>query len=246
MIIPEVKLILRARRTIEIFKFSNYTEKLIGLLLNIALLIFLGGCVYNFFENNFTLNPLFASKQTAVNGRLTLLDTMYFIVITMATVGYGDITPQTNAGKISIIILIILFIIIVPGLVSDLQEAMKSQKAGAGSFAGGGSGTYVIFCGEFKNPARFRRSMSNYHLIKDAIFGNDAMRVKIVILAREVLQDDVKSILSEHEFRDRVFYLVGKGFDDEDYNRIDLRYLILYRQSCICLFYFFRRRCPKR
>jgi hypothetical protein len=245
MIIPEVKLILRARRTIGFFKLSNYAEKLIGLLLNITLLIFLGGCFYNFFENNFSQNPLFSTKETAVNGRLTLLDTMYFMVITMTTVGYGDITPQTGAGKVSIIILILLFIIIVPGLVSDLQDALKSQKAGAGSFTSG-SGPYVIFCGEFKNPARFRRSMSNYHLIPDAIFGDDDMRVKIVILAREVLQDDVKFILSEHEFRDRVFYFVGKGFDDEDYNRIDLRYHIFYRQPCICLFYFFRRRCPKR
>lgn len=32
--------------------------------------------------------------------KLSWLDSAYFTVITLATVGYGDIVPHTNAGKI--------------------------------------------------------------------------------------------------------------------------------------------------
>jgi voltage-gated potassium channel len=39
---------------------------------------------------------------------LSPLDALYFIIVTLATVGYGDITPYTQAGRILIIILILV------------------------------------------------------------------------------------------------------------------------------------------
>lgn len=35
-------------------------------------------------------------------------DALYFIIVTLATVGYGDITPHTQGGTILIIILILV------------------------------------------------------------------------------------------------------------------------------------------
>lgn len=37
---------------------------------------------------------------------LSFVDSIYFSVVTMATVGYGDIHPQSSAGKILALILI--------------------------------------------------------------------------------------------------------------------------------------------
>lgn len=43
---------------------------------------------------------------------LKWLDSLYFTVVTLATVGYGDITPKTDAGKLFTIFYIIIGITI--------------------------------------------------------------------------------------------------------------------------------------
>ncbi len=45
----------------------------------------------------------------------SLVDSIYFCVVTLATVGYGDITPATQAGRIFTIFYIIFGIAIVGG-----------------------------------------------------------------------------------------------------------------------------------
>ena len=44
--------------------------------------------------------------------KLTWLDSVYFTVITLATVGYGDIVPKTPAGKLFTIFYVIIGITI--------------------------------------------------------------------------------------------------------------------------------------
>lgn len=51
-----------------------------------------------------------------------VLDAFYFCVVTLVTVGYGDITPQTDLGKIFTIFYVILGVGIVFGLITILAH----------------------------------------------------------------------------------------------------------------------------
>jgi voltage-gated potassium channel len=58
----------------------------------------------------------------------SLIDAFYFIIVTMATVGYGDIHPVTLLGKLFTIILIILGVGTFLGVIANVTEMMLSKR----------------------------------------------------------------------------------------------------------------------
>jgi voltage-gated potassium channel Kch len=73
----------------------------------------------------------------------SLLDSFYFSVITLTTIGYGDLSPSTTAGKIFTIIYIFVGLGIILGFVNAIAErstegrrgvlARRQRSEGAGS-----------------------------------------------------------------------------------------------------------------
>ncbi len=72
-------------------------------------------------------------------GNMSLLNSMYFTLVTMSTVGYGDIYPVTNIAKIFVMALIIMglgivfsFITIISGdIVNERLESLSSRLSRA-------------------------------------------------------------------------------------------------------------------
>jgi len=57
-----------------------------------------------------------------------LLDALYFTIITLTTVGYGDLAPQTDAGKIFTIVYIFVGLSLISGFIILLGEHSKKLK----------------------------------------------------------------------------------------------------------------------
>jgi hypothetical protein len=73
-------------------------------------LLFVGGLGFMFIEN------------------LSLVDSIYFTIVTMATVGYGDIHPQSNVGKILALILIVGGVGTFLGVVASITEIFLKRR----------------------------------------------------------------------------------------------------------------------
>ena len=57
----------------------------------------------------------------------TFLDTIYFIVVTLATVGYGDLSPHDQIGRAACSVVIVAGIVIVPRQVILLTININNQ-----------------------------------------------------------------------------------------------------------------------
>ena len=58
----------------------------------------------------------------------SLTDSLYFIIVTIATVGYGDVHPVTPLGKLFTVILIILGVGTFLGVIANVTEMMLSKR----------------------------------------------------------------------------------------------------------------------
>ncbi|MHB8108910.1 MAG: ion channel [Syntrophorhabdaceae bacterium] len=58
----------------------------------------------------------------------SLVDSAYFVIVTMATVGYGDIHPVTTAGKGLAVVIIIMGIGTFLGVISNITEMMLAKR----------------------------------------------------------------------------------------------------------------------
>jgi voltage-gated potassium channel len=58
----------------------------------------------------------------------SVIDAFYFIIVTVATVGYGDVHPVTPLGKLFTVILIILGVGTFLGVIANATEMMLSKR----------------------------------------------------------------------------------------------------------------------
>lgn len=214
MLIPQLKIMLRSQSRLSMFNVSKYIEKFVILFVTTVVIVYMGVCIYDRFENN--LSKVY-QNQPVQSGKLSLLDLVYYIVITMTTVGYGDLTPKSASGRFCIIFIILVAITIIPGLVSDLLETITTQRMGQGIYLRSKK-PFIIIAGDFSSIGRVKDAL-------DTILYHDPTNtIVVVILARNVITPELKAIINSGKYRGRVVYLVGNGLAAQDMKRIDLKY----------------------
>jgi len=59
----------------------------------------------------------------------SLVDSLYFSVITLTTIGYGDFSPQTTEGKLFTIFYIILGVGVILSFINTVHHHYEKEKA---------------------------------------------------------------------------------------------------------------------
>ena len=96
--------------------------------------------LFSFLKNEEYRNLLYTTAFILIIGTIayhfiegwSLLDSLYFSVVTLTTIGFGDFSPQTDLGKGFTIIYIILGIGIILQFINTVQnhysESHKKKK----------------------------------------------------------------------------------------------------------------------
>ncbi|KNE70116.1 hypothetical protein AMAG_20242 [Allomyces macrogynus ATCC 38327] len=179
-------------------------EKLTALVATIVGIIYVTMCAFQYAEVMFG------------NQSLTIIDSVYVTVVTLTTVGYGDMTPKSWQGKLVVVVGILVSFVFVPGLVSSAVETWKVRRDGGGTFSKRKRLQHVVLIGRFEDP----RLVSS---LLQALFHSETSKpLKVVFLSRRRPPTAVKALINAPLFRDRVFYIQGSALNDADLQRAQI------------------------
>lgn len=94
------------RTLIAFLRDENYRD----LLITTTIILIIGTIVYHYLEG------------------WTYIDSLYFSVVTLTTIGFGDFTPQTDGGKLFTILYIIIGIGIILSFINTIHNHYTNMK----------------------------------------------------------------------------------------------------------------------
>uniref|UniRef100_A0A8D2LIK0 Potassium calcium-activated channel subfamily U member 1 n=1 Tax=Varanus komodoensis TaxID=61221 RepID=A0A8D2LIK0_VARKO len=95
---------------------------------------------------------------------LTYFECLYLIMVTMSTVGYGDVVVKTSLGRAFILFFIVGGLILFANLVPEIVDIVGSTKLYKGSYIAVKGRKYIVVCGDINlnSVTAFLRDFLNH------------------------------------------------------------------------------------
>ncbi|GJQ13666.1 hypothetical protein GpartN1_g5457.t1 [Galdieria partita] len=145
-----------------------------------------------------------------------VFNSVYFVVVTISTVGYGDITPTTYPARVATILLIFFVAVYFASKLSTLMEVMQEQKLGSGEYIKRRGTRHVIVIG--------RHKFSDFEHFAAAFYSSPLnATTHIIVLARYLpWSEEDFAVLEMSKIRDYVHFLRGSAAEVRDLHRAKL------------------------
>ncbi|KAG0244238.1 hypothetical protein BGX31_009518 [Mortierella sp. GBA43] len=154
------------------------------------------------------------------NDHNNLLKLLYFVLITMSTIGYGDVTPKSQLGYAIVVLVITAVITVVPWMISGITDALAQAQAGEGSFKSGGH-KFMVISGSFHSALKLANVLNGFWFTNKE-YSNASF--KLVILGLSEPSKDIQALLQSARYKNRVVYLKGSPLERNDLERVQARY----------------------
>lgn len=139
------------------------------------------------------------------------LDAIYFVIVSLTTVGYGDIAPKSREGKIVVIGMIVIGIVLLPPQIQKLLDLIVERTDNAHKSFGGG--THVVALAHSGN-AVIPFVQEFYHEDRKKI----GIKLCLMISSKSIPRE-AKLKLNEPLYRLRVELLEGYAMEKRDLER---------------------------
>ncbi|XP_067943638.1 potassium channel subfamily T member 2-like [Watersipora subatra] len=153
--------------------------------------------------------------QRGSGKRLNLFESLWFVVVTFSTVGYGDISPDIWPSRLFMMIMICLSLTMLPMQLEKLAFTWQERKKKGSSYSKHRARTekHVVVCAthlqtdaimDFLNEFYAHSTLEGYY---------------VVLLSPSEMEESLKIILQIPIWSQRVIYIKGSALKDSDLQR---------------------------
>eukprot|EP00762_Andalucia_godoyi_P001527 ANDGO_00255.mRNA.1 Calcium-activated potassium channel slowpoke len=213
--------ILRLFRILRVHRFLNFGygvldnetihQQVFVMLVSVFCLIFCSAGIFQIVENSFDDESVdFGVLAPPSKTQITFFNSVYFIVITGATVGFGDIVPRSAEGRLFTICFVLSMMIIVPVQSGHLVRLVFTHSRFRGAITRTpGFGHIVV-----SSPASLYTVGHFFSEFFHPAFGGH--RFHVLAMNSNIPSEKDAQFLREGSFRKRVQYLQGSPTSEYD------------------------------
>lgn len=150
---------------------------------------------------------IFISEQKTNSSINTLFDAIWYTLVTITTVGYGDITPHSVLGRTSAMILLLAGVALFGALSGKFASFLfdRQQKKDRGLLKMNKIKNHFLICGWKPNFER---------ILEGILLANPEIPAEKIILLNNSSQNEMEKIKADSRFKN-INYIHG-DFTDED------------------------------
>ncbi|KAH9128328.1 hypothetical protein AeMF1_001503 [Aphanomyces euteiches] len=223
---------IRVLRVMKVIQMSRHSptqlisavqQQLISLGLLITSIVFVSACLFQLVENSYR-DSIITADGRVVDESLTLGDCFYFILVTISTVGYGDVIPVTTFGKFVTCAMILMSLVMLPKEVNRLIELLSMQSPFRRTYNPHPANPHVLLLGYVSNATTLMDFINEFYH-PDRIVGNgDGIatmnNIPCVIMAPMEPTEEVRALLLNPLLQNKVIYIKGSIFNEDDFRRV--------------------------
>jgi len=172
-------------------------------------------CAANSCESKYNPNDTFLEPTAVRCTALTFFDSFYFIIVTMSSVGYGEISPTTSLSQLVVVAFIFSSLILIPMQITELQALIASKSPYRAPYVPNVShDPHVILCGHVQNKRKLERFFHEFFHPDRAV--KAAEELHAVILAPNEPTEEIRNLLFSNGYDSRVTYVIGTALNVHD------------------------------
>ena len=207
---------------------KNVNNQILNIIISILLIIFIFSGIVQIFDLENVLDELKISyipeKHHFLNLRKNYHHYIYFVVVSLTTVGYGDITPLSVSSQVTIVFFVFVILIVIPDKTDELITLSTAQTIyERKKYISIPDVPFLVLLGNITFDSLKSFCEEYFHDDHGQFYRH------IVILRNKAPDKELELFLNEKDNKKFIFYLQGDPMKDENLIRADL----LNAKSCV-------------
>ena len=229
--IDVIKQFVEGSRVFHIFRVTEFIQKylkinendvvkhVVNMVLEFVTIILVACLVFRIVEidtiNNYLINP--DNREYSLVGITSFHDFLYYTVVTIATVGYGELYPLSEQGRIVIICLIFLAAYMIPKETGQLLTLLENTSIYSREiYKSNQEIPHLVICGHVSVDAMISFCDELFHM------DHGQTEKNVIIIDPAMPSQEMRLFLHAGKYEVNLRYLQGDPMLEKDLDRTDI------------------------